>query len=574
MVKKEKENQKVILIPGPITGKYSEYDLDESYNKSDIFIECSGSNITCNNPNVTINNNKVTISSAGTYILQGELKKQLFISANENDFIHLILNSISISSECGPAIYEKKCKNLVITSVGENILSDTTNYPKDETKKKNKLPNSCIFSCNNLSINGKGSLTIFGHYDEGIRCKKDLKLISSTINVTSKGKGIKAKNSISIKSANINIEAGDSAIKATEDTDPEKGFVVVDGGKIEIKAGNDGIHAESHLTINDGYINIIESKEGLEGQMIDILGGEIHVNANDDGINASKIGAVNNDFGPPFGVPEGQSSFEQSPFNKRNENNSDFIPPPPPPLKHNSEDNKQVYINIIGGKVYVKVEGNDVDGIDSNGNLYIGGKAKVYVSNGDGDIYGCMAALDADGDNIIDKGATVIATGSGIMSPPGGPGGPGGPPPFGRGGPGGPGVPPPFGRGGPGGPGVPSPFGRGGPGCPGGPPPFGRDSPGCPGGPPPFEKDGSGDSRVPPMETGSVKQPNIQITVDLQKAYTELTVKDKNDNVIITHKPETSYSKILISTPKLIEGEEYTIKAGNIIKTVIASGST
>ena len=146
-----------------------------------------------------------------------------------------------------------------------------------------------------------------------------------------------------------------------------------------------------------------------------------------------------------------------------------------------------------------------------------------------------MAALDADGDNIVDKGATVIATGSGMgmMGPPGGgPGGPGGPPPFG--GKGGPGGPPPFGK------------GPGGPGGPGG----------------------------PPMESGSVKQANIQITVDLQEAGTELTVKDSNGNVIITHKPEASYSKILISTPKLIEGKEYTVIAGTKTETVTASGST
>eukprot|EP00833_Pecoramyces_ruminatium_P004861 jgi/Orpsp1_1/1178893/evm.model.c7180000067125.1 len=289
------EAVEVILTPGPITGEYKKKDLNDSYDEdSSIVIECSGNTCNGNGEGLTIEEGIVTISSAGTYVVKGELEGQLNISATKDDFIHLILDNMTIVSNDGPALYVTKCDKLVITTVGENSLTDSTNYTVDEDEE----PDACLFAKCDLTFNGEGILTVNGNYKEGIRCKKDLKFVSGTINVVSVEKGIKAKNSISIKEAVINVDAVDSGIKVTKDDDPEKGFIVIDGGKITVKSGNDGIHAESHLTINDGYINVSESKEGLEGQMIDILGGEIYVNANDDGINASKIGAVNDEFGP------------------------------------------------------------------------------------------------------------------------------------------------------------------------------------------------------------------------------------------------------------------------------------
>eukprot|EP00833_Pecoramyces_ruminatium_P005574 jgi/Orpsp1_1/1179606/evm.model.c7180000070040.2 len=626
----EEEIPSIKLVPGPIVGEYDNTDLNTTYNESSaIKIQCSGNTIT-SSQSVSFNDGILTISSSGTYILSGQLQGQIYIAATENDLIHLILNNLSITSSFGPAIYEVQCKKLIITTIGQNTLTDSVNYPQKEKKKddsdkkkkekKNKKGNeningalnACLLATHDLSLNGQGKLNVTGNYDEGIRSKDNLKLISGTIQVTAKGKGIKAKNSVSIKEATITVDAGDTAIKATEDTKPDKGYVVVDGGHITIKAGNDGIHAETHLTIRNGYINITESVEGLEGQMIDIIGGEVHVKANDDGINASKIGAVNNEPPPPggfggpggpggpggfpggFGGPGGSGGpggFGGPSAPGASDGSGSFdgsggpggfpggfggpggMPPPPPHGKQDPDQDEQVYIRVTGGKLYVSVEGNDVDAIDSNGALYIGGEAEVYVTNGNGDIYGCMAALDADGSNIVDVGSTVVATASGMgRGGPGGPGGPGGfggpggPPPFGPGGPrgpGGPGGPPPFGSGGPGGPGGPRgpggppPFGSGGPGGPGG---FGGPGgPGGAGGPPPFD------------ESGLVKQAHLDLTVDSQKAFTEIMVKDSKGQVIISHKPETVFTKILITSPKLNEGETYTVTIGDIHQEVVAS---
>jgi len=322
----EEKKPELILTPGPISGDYKKNDLNETYDDSSIEIECDGTTCTSSSDDVLLDEGQVTISTEGTYILSGELNGQLTIAATKEDLIHLVLRNATITSDFGPAVYGEKCKKLVITTEGINTISDTNNYPEsankvveeepveeepveedddddddddDEKTKTERSPNACIFISNNLTFNGKGTLNVNANFDEGIRCKKNLKFVSGKINVISKGKAIKAKDSISFKQAEVSVDSGSSGIKATKDTDPEGGFVVIDGGKVIVKAVQDGIHAETHLTINGGYVDVVRSKEGLEGQMIDITGGEVYVNALDDGMNSSKVGSKGGDMPPP-----------------------------------------------------------------------------------------------------------------------------------------------------------------------------------------------------------------------------------------------------------------------------------
>ena len=488
------------LTPGPVSCNYKNKDLDDSYDpNSDVSINCSGSSCTVKGSGATMNNDELIITAAGTYIIQGSLQGHVLIQATEEDFVHIVLNNATISSRSGPAIYGITSGKVTITLVGDNKLTDTTNYTVVEEE-----PDGCIFVDADLSINGSGSLNVTGNYSDAIRCKKDLKLISGNITIPNANKkGIKARNSICVLDANLDITSNEASIKATKDTDPEKGYIVIDGGKINISSNKKGIQAETHVTINGGYIDIKNSKEGIEGQMIDILGGEIHVFSTNDGINAPD---PNNTTGWPNGQAKGN-----------------------------------VYINIVGGKVYVHVKGNELDCIDANGALYIGGNAEVYVSMNGGSIFGFYAALDADEELYIAPGATIIATA-------GGSGGGG------------------FGGG----------FwkrdevnkrssrnlkkrqwGNWNNGNNGG---FGGGFPGGMGG-------GMG------IVEGKIYQPSISINIPNQNEKTPLTIKDNTNNVIASYTPPNAYASLLISSPKLVAGQTYTIVAGSTSQTAVASAA-
>ncbi|ORX41367.1 hypothetical protein BCR36DRAFT_588062 [Piromyces finnis] len=509
----------ITLTAGPVSCNYKNKDLDDEYNpNSDVSIKCNGNSCTVNGSGATASSGKVTITSAGTYIVQGSLNGQVLIEATKEDFIHLVLNSVTIKSTNGPAIYGTAASKVVITLVGDNTLSDSNNY-----SAVNGEPDACIFIDSDVSINGSGSINVTGNYNDAIRCKKDLKLISGKITIPkATQRGIKAKNSICILDADIDITSQNSAIKVTKDDDPEKGFVVIDGGKINISTGKDAIHAETHLTIRDGYINVKKCEEGIEGQMVDILGGEIHVFAYNDAINAGKIGS-------------GDKSA--NPF-------ADF----------GAGNDGSVYINIVGGKVYVDAEGSDIDGIDANGVLYIGGNAEVYSSVNKGTIYGFYAALDADGANSICPGATVVALGTS--------GGNGG---F-------------FKRDGRkekrqwnnggwnmGGNNNNGGWNNGGNNNNNGGWNMGNNGGWNNGG---F---GGGFGGMMGAESGLVYQPYIQTSVTAQQANAKLVVTDSSNNVIISYVPRNPYAALLITSPKMVAGETYTIKAGNSSTTAKAS---
>jgi len=588
-IEKEK-NENLILIPGPITGKYNKVDLDETYDESSIEIQCAGTTCNSSSDNVLLDEGKVTISNPGTYILGGELNGQLNITATKEDIIHLVLRNITISSDFGPAIYGEKCKNVIITTEGQNTISDSNNYPEgaatdegdDEAKndeaenneaenkesenKTSKPPNACIFIKSNLTFNGKGSLDVNSNFNEGIRSKKNLKLVSGKINVTSKGNGIKAKQSVSIKDAEINIDSGKNGIKVTKDTEPEEGFIVIDGGKIYVKAVKDGIHAETHLTINDGIIKVTDCTEGLEGQMIDIVGGDIDIEASDDGINASKIGAikesesVRNDNNSkdanevePIDDDITVDAEEDSEYETEKLEEKDI---PDEIIEESIEDvsqdnyniDEQVYLRIVGGKIDVRVEGPDLDGIDSNGSLYIGGDSEVYISAVYGGAFGHMAAVDSDGYKSINGNSTTFITGSGnfykesdLQEP--------------------------------------------------------RED-GIKGTTGSEELTIEEVLKIYPDETleGAIKivnhaneirkkgvkfwydkpescsflQPYVRVTIDIQREGTPICIKDSKGKIIVERTPRTQFGIIFFTSPEIIEGETYSITAGKITETVIA----
>jgi len=528
------------LTAGPVSCSYKDKDLNDSYNSnSDVRINCNGNSCSVTGSGASASNGKVTISAAGTYIVQGTLNGQVLIDVTKEDFIHLVLNSATIKSSNGPAIYATAASKVVITLAGSNSVSDSSNYTVDAEGE----PDACIFINSDLTINGSGSINVGANYSDAIRCKKDLKIVSGNITIPgARQRGIKARNSICILDPVIDITSENTAIKVTKDDDPEKGFVVIDGGKINISTNKDAIHAETHMTIRGGYIDVKKCQEGIEGQMVDIIGGEIHVYATNDAINAAII--------------------------KTDKNRSDMA-------DFGAGNDGSVYINIVGGKVYVDAEGKEIDGIDANGVLYIGGNAEVYSTVYKGTIFGFYAALDSDGANSICSGATVVALGTSGGNGSffkrqwnGGNNGQWGGQQGGQ----------------PGGQWNGQQQG----GQPGGQW-NGQQQGGQPGGQWNGQQGGNNGQWGGQggwnmggggggfsfggfsQESGKVYQPYILTSLPSQNQNAKLTISDRSGNVIITYQPKNPYAAILATSPKMVAGQTYTITAGSSTTTVTAS---
>lgn len=356
------------------TIELKEEDTATEYDSSAVIITLSDQTASMEGSGAALENGILTISKAGTYVLNGEFNGQVLVEANTDDLVHLVLNGVTISCENSSAIYAAQCDKLVITLAEgtTNTVSDGTQYVYASAEEEE--PNAAIFSKDDLTINGLGTLIVNGNYADGIRSKDDLAIVSGIYEISAIGDALQGKDSAYIRNGEFTIFAGKDGIKSSNDTETEKGFVTIDGGNFVISATDDALHAETTMTINNGTLVIEESYEGIEGLNVVINGGDIIVNASDDGINSAG------------GSDSGEAFFGGGSFG----------------------GNSNASITINGGTVTVNSDG---DGIDSNGSFYVNG-GTVFVngpeSNGN-------ASLDYDSEGTISEG-TVVAVGSSGMA--------------------------------------------------------------------------------------------------------------------------------------------------------------
>ncbi len=222
----------------------------------------------------------MTISAAGEYTLTGTLSDgRIVVNGGDEDEITLYLNNANITNSSGSAIYVENAAEVIITLVDGtvNSVTDGSTYANlDEDGE----PDAAVFSHDDLTINGNGTLTVQANYSEGIESRDDLKISGGNITISAVGIGLFGNNS-------VEIEAAVMAITAGGDTIHSDGDVLVESGALTLNSGDDGIHADATVTVNGGTINILQSYEGFEGTNVVINGGTIDIIASDDGINGA-----------------------------------------------------------------------------------------------------------------------------------------------------------------------------------------------------------------------------------------------------------------------------------------------
>lgn len=237
-------------------GNYKNEDFDASYDESNAaVISFSKSEATVKGEGVTTSEGLVTISSGGTYLLSGSFEGQVVIDAGE-ETVHLVLNGVSIKNPTSSAIYVKQADKVITTLASDtkNSLEDGSDYNLSSEEDE---PDATFFSKDDLTINGTGELTVKGNYNNGIRTKDDLVIVSGTITIDAVNNALKAKDSLSIAGGTFDLSAASGdAIQVNNTEDTEKGWIGIDGGTFSIQAGNDGIQAETDLKIATAALSI------------------------------------------------------------------------------------------------------------------------------------------------------------------------------------------------------------------------------------------------------------------------------------------------------------------------------
>ena len=208
----------------------------------------------------------VHIVYAGEYVLSGELTDgSVIIDANGDDKIWLLLDGVSLHCEDSAAILVEQAKKVFLTLADgkSNTVSSGASYSQEAVSAK---IDGAIYSRDDLTINGGGSLTVTAPYKHGIVCNDNLVIAGGTIDITAKQDGVHANDSVSFALAQITINAGDDGVTVSNDSET------------------------AWLYVESGHISIPSCYEGLEAIDITIAGGAIDIRPTDDGINANGRG--------------------------------------------------------------------------------------------------------------------------------------------------------------------------------------------------------------------------------------------------------------------------------------------
>ncbi|MBQ9322546.1 MAG: carbohydrate-binding domain-containing protein [Eubacterium sp.] len=509
-----------------LTDMFSKRDQDASYDESSSAkITLTGTSAEVAGSGAAADGSVVTITEEGTYIVSGTLTDgQIVVDADDAATVQIVLEGAEITNNDSACILVLSADKVFVTLADgtSNTLSDTGDAYTQQSDEY--TVDGVIFSREDLTLNGSGTLTINANYKHAVVSKDDLVVAGGTYEITAKNKGLAGKDSVRTQDGTINITSEDDAIHTSNAEDAGKGFVYIEGGTLTLAAGDDGIHAETALIIAGGTIGVTKSYEGLEGASIDVMDGTVNVTASDDGMNASisdgdsdKANGVEND-GFMFRDQDAQSqdaSGQDGSADQMQDNNAGqeegiadqnraagtltaAYQDSTGAVQNNMtamggrggmggggmmDAQPAAYLKISGGTVHVNAEG---DGLDSNGMLYIAGGTTTVsgpTNSGNGALdYGTGAEI---------SGGTIIAAGSLGMA-----------------------------------------------------------------------------------ETFSDSSSQYSVMYNLESAVsegTEVSLVDAEGNTVLTMTPEKTYQSVIFSSPDIKEGT-YTVKAGSSEESVEVTG--
>ena len=269
---------------------------------------------------------QVTVSEPGTYHISGTCGNGSITVMKNTGGVVLVLEDLNLTNQSGAAltIGRSAVVKIIISgdvSLTEAIPKDGSDFAEPAVVKAEAGSEVCI--------TGDGVLTVDGNSGDGIAMKGDSTLV---INGT----------------VDMKVQAASDGIRAEKD-------IAVLSGKVEIQAGDHGIHADHVVTIGEENgtgpdVQITESREGIEGAVVNIESGSVAIESAEDGIEAEE-----------------------------------------------PADGTTASVNMTGGEV--KIHSGE-SGIDSDGNVnLIDGKATIDSKGEDGS----CNCVDADGDLYISE---------------------------------------------------------------------------------------------------------------------------------------------------------------------------
>ena len=535
----------------------SEYDASKA-----VTIQLSGTTATASSDSVQINGSTVIIKEEATYVISGNLNGMVVVDAPDTAKLQLVLNGVDITSETSAALYILEADKVFVT-LADGTANTLANGGSFVAIDDNNI-DGALFSRQDLTLNGSGSLTVTSPAGHGIVCKDDLVITGGTYVVNSASHGLDANDSVRIDGAALTIDAGKDAIHCENSDDTAKGFIYISGGTINAEAEGDGIAASAYIQIEGGTIDLLvgggsengtkehsdnfggfmggghgggrpggmgpgnsqttgteensTSMKGLKAaNSMLISGGNITINSADDAIHSDVSLTIN---GGTFTLASGDDAIHAEETLTVTAGKID--------ISESYEGLEALHIDVQGGDIKLAASDdglNAAGGTDQSGTT--GGRDGMFGgrpggggfggmsgnSNGSIKISGGTLYINASGDGLDANGTLEITGGHTTVVGP----------------------------------------------TRGDTATLDYDTSGIITG---GTFIGTGASGMAQTFSDS-GQGVVAVSVGNQAAGTQIILKDKNGNTILEHSPELNFAVVILSSPELVKGETYTITVGS-----------
>lgn len=300
---------------------FSDRDLSGDYDASaceQITLSDAGS--ASDSQGVTIDENTITITKEGEYLIEGTLSDgMIIVDVDQSEKVQLILNGVSINSETSAPIYVRQADKVFVT-LADGTTNTLTNGGSYIAIDDNNI-DAVIFSKDDLTLNGTGSLSISSPAGHGIVSKNDLVITNGTYDITAASHGLCGKDSVAIADGSFVINAGKEGIEGK--------VVNICGGNIDITAADDGINAtdkdadtsgrgmdtqsDASINISGGIVKINAEGDGIDSNgYLTVSGGEVYVAGPSNSGNAALDYGIDATITGGIVVAAGQSGMSQS----------------------------------------------------------------------------------------------------------------------------------------------------------------------------------------------------------------------------------------------------------------------
>lgn len=541
---------------------FTERDMRTNYDQNTaVTVTLSDTTATASDQSVKISGSKITITKEATYVISGELSDgMLIIDAEDNAKIQLVLNGVNITSKTCAALYILNADKVFLTLADgtDNTLANGGSF----TAIDDNNIDAALFSKQDLTLNGTGTLTVTSPAAHGIVCKDDLVITGGAYTVNSASHGLDANDSVRITNATLEVDSGKDAIHCEND-DTSKGFVYISGGSINAEAEGDGISAGAHIQISGGNIDLLvgggsenstkehsdffggfmggkpgarsnysqnnttdteEASTSMKGLKATngmlISGGNITVDSADDAIHSDISLTIN---GGTFAIKSGDDAIHAE--------ETLTVTAGTIEISESYEGLEAMHLDIRGGNITLKASDdglNAAGGKDESGTT--GGRDGMFGggfgapggmgpggmsqnSNGSIKISGGTLYINSSGDGMDANGTLEISGGHITVTGP----------------------------------------------TQGDTATLDYDKTGVITG---GTFIGTGSTMMAQSFSDS-SQGVIALNIGAREAGTQITLKDSKGNTIISHKPELDFAVVILSTPELVKGETYTLTVGS-----------